>query len=48
MTISWAESVPVLDPRALSDEQLTNAEDISKGFREKKLKPACLADADLN
>ena len=48
MTISWAEFVPVVDPSALSYEQLTKAEDIFEGFREKKLKPAYLADADPN
>ena len=43
-----AESLPVLDFRALSDEQLYTAEVIFEEFQEKELKPAYLADADLN
>ena len=48
MTIRSAESLPVLDFRALSDGQLATAERIFDEFRDKKLKPAYLADADLN
>ena len=48
ITISTAESLPVLDFRALTDEQLRNAEDIFNEFRDKELKPAYLADADPN
>ena len=43
-----AESLPVLDFRALSDEQLVMAEMIFDSFRDKELKPAYLADADPN
>ena len=39
---------PVLDFRALSDEQLYTAEVIFEEFRDKELKPAYLADADPN
>ena len=48
MTIRSAESLPVLDFRALSDEQLLMAEMIFNEFRDKELKPAYLADADPN
>ena len=48
MTIRSAESLPVLDFRALSDEQLVMAELIFDEFRGKELKPAYLADADPN
>ncbi len=48
ITISSAESLPVLDFHALSDEQLATAEDIFEEFREKELKPAYIADADPN
>ena len=47
-TIRAAESLPVLDFRALSDEQLVMAEMIFDEFRDKELKPAHLADADPN
>ena len=43
-----AESLPVLDFRALSDEQLVMAEMIFDEFRDKGLKPAYLADTDPN
>ena len=46
ITIRSAESLPVLDFRALSDEQLAIAEDIFEEFREKELMPAYMADAD--
>ena len=47
-TISAAPSLPVLDFRALTDEQLLKAEDIFDEFRDKELMPAFLADADPN
>ena len=48
MTIRMAESLPALDLRALSDEQLAMAQAIFEEFRDKELKPAYLADADPN
>ncbi len=48
MTIRSAESLPVLDLRTLTDEQLQAAEAIFNEFRDKELKPAYLADADPN
>ena len=48
VTIRSAESLPVLDFRALTDEQLATAESIFDEFRDKELKPAYLADADPN
>ncbi len=48
MTIRWAESLPVLDFRELSSEQLGTAEEIFEDFRDRELKPAYLADADPN
>ena len=48
MTIRSAESLPVLDLRALTDEQLRTAEAIFEELRDKDLKPAYLADADPN
>ena len=48
LTVRNAESLPVLDFRALSDEQLGKAEAIFEEFRDKELKPAYLADADPN
>ncbi len=47
-TIRSAESLPVLDFRTLSDDQLSTAESIFDEFRDKELKPAFLADADPN
>ena len=47
-TIRAAESLPVLDFRALSDAQLATAEAIFNDFRDRELKPAYLADADPN
>ena len=47
-TISTVESLPVLDLRALTDEQLRTAEAIFNELRDKELKPAYLADADPN
>ena len=46
ITIRSAESLPVLDLRALSDTQLATAKDIFHEFRHKQLKPAYIADAD--
>ena len=48
MTIRTVETLPVLDFRALSDEQLATAEGIFDEFRELELMPAYLADADPN
>ncbi len=48
MTIRSAETLPVLDFRALSEEQLRMAETIFNEFRDKELQPAYLADADPN
>ncbi len=48
VTIRSAESLPVLDFRALSNEQLDTAEAIFEEFRDLELKPAYLADADPN
>ncbi len=48
ITIRSAESLPVLDLRKLSDDQLSIAEGIFDEFRDKDLKPAYLADADPN
>ena len=48
ITISALELLPILDFRALSDEQLDKAEYIFDEFRDKELKPAYIADADPN
>ena len=48
MTIRQAESLAVLDLRALSEEQLRTAEAIFNELRDMELKPAYLADADPN
>ncbi len=48
MTINGIETLPVLDFRALSDEQLAMAERIFEEFRGLELQPAYLADADAN
>ena len=48
MTVRSADTLPVLDFRALTDEQLLMAEIIFDEFRDKDLKPAYLADADPN
>ena len=45
-TIAAIETLPVLDFRALSEEQLATAEGIFDEFRELELLPAYLADAD--
>ena len=47
-TITAAESLPVLDFRCLTDEQLLTSETIFEEFRDKDLLPAYLADADPN
>ena len=47
-TIRAVESLPVLDFRALSDEQLVTAAAIFDEFRDTELLPAYLADADAN
>ena len=48
MTIRSSGSLPILDFRALTDDQLRTAEAIFNEFRDKELKPAYLADADPN
>ena len=48
ITISTADSLPVLDFRALTNKQLLMAQAIFNEFRDKELKPAYLADADPN
>ena len=47
-TIRNVESLPVLDLRALSEEQLSASEAIFNDLRDMDLKPAYLADADPN
>ena len=47
-TIVAVESLPVLDFRTLTDDQLSTAESIFDEFRDKDLMPAFLADADPN
>ena len=48
ITINSAGSLPTLDFRELSGQQLAIAEEIFEEFRDKELKPAYLADADPN
>lgn len=48
ITIRAAESLPVLDFRCLTDDQLHMAETVFEEFRDKDLMPAYLADADPN
>ena len=48
VTIRSAESLPVLDLRTLTDEQLSTAKDIFHVFHDKELMPAYLADTDPN
>ena len=48
MTVSAADTLPVLDFRTLTDEQLAVAKSIFDEFRDKELEPAYLADADAN
>ena len=45
-TIRNVESLPVLDLRAFSEEQLSTSEAIFDELREMELKPAYLADID--
>ena len=47
-TIRNVESLPVLDLRALSEEQLRTSEAIFKELKDMELKPAYIADADPN
>ena len=48
MSIRSADTLPVLDFRALTDAQLAKVEAIFEEFRDKELQPAYLADADPN
>ena len=48
MTIRSAATLPILDLRALTDEQLATAQSIFDEFRDKEFQPAYLADADPN
>ena len=48
ITVTSAETLPVLDFCALTDEQLATAKAIFNDFRTLDLKPAYLADADPN
>ena len=48
ITINSAGSLPTLDFRELSGQQLAIAKTIFEEFRDKELKPAYLADADPN
>ena len=48
ITVTSAETLPVLDIRALSDKQLATAKAIFDEFRALELKPAYLADRDAN
>ena len=48
MTIRMAETLPILDFRTLTHDQLTTAKAIFDEFRDLDLKPAYLADADEN
>ena len=47
-TISAIATLPILDLRALMDDQLTLAQEIFEEFRDKEFLPAYLADADPN
>ena len=48
IAVRKAESLPTLDLRTLTDEQLAKAKEIFDEFRDKELHPAYLADADPN
>ena len=48
MSIRTAETLPILDLRALSDAQLDTAREVFEEFRGLELKPAYLADRDAN
>ena len=47
-TVSAVDSLPILDLRTLTDNQLSTAKDIFDDFRHRDLMPAYLADADPN
>ena len=47
-SIRLLESLPILDLRALTDDQHMTAEEIFDEFKDKELKPAYIADADNN
>ena len=47
-TVSAVNSLPILDLRTLTDDQLSTAQDIFDDFRHWDLMPAYLADADPN
>ena len=47
-TITSIESLPILDLRTLTDEQLAKAKAIFEDFNDKELQPAYLADVDPN
>ena len=46
MTIRTAETLPILDFRTLTDDQLAAAKDIFDDFRDRDLMPAYLAAAE--
>ena len=48
MTVSSIDSLPTLDFRTLTDDELSTAKDIFDEFRDKELMPTYLADADPN
>ena len=48
ITVTSAETLPVLDLRTLTDDQLATAKHIFDDFRDRDLMPAYLADADPN
>ena len=48
LSIRSADSLPVLDFRTLTDDQLATAQTIFDEFRDNELQPAYLADADPN
>ncbi len=48
ISIRSAETLPILDLRALSDAQLATSEKIFDDFRERELMPAYIADVDPN
>ena len=48
ITLVSMESLPVLDLRTLTDEQMATAQAVFDEFRDRELQPAYLADADPN
>ncbi len=48
MTVVGIETLPILDLRTLTDDQLATAQSIFDKFRDKEFQPAYLADADPN